>query len=63
MKTNKTSPTRVYMGCGISRTFPGGMYYALTSKGRVMADTLGGVKQLIAERERPKTRPRTGRID
>ncbi len=40
-----------YLGCTITRVFPSGMYYAMTCQGRVLADTLAGIKQLIRERE------------
>jgi len=42
---------RIYLGCTIERNFPSGMYYAMTSQGRVLADTLAGIKSLIKERE------------
>jgi len=35
------------MGCTIDREAYNGMYYALTGSGRVMADTLAGIKELI----------------
>lgn len=43
---------RRYMNCSIEHVRPSGMYSAITSQGRVMADTLNGIKQLIAEREK-----------
>ena len=41
---------KAYKGCTITRAFPSGMFYAMTPSGRVLADTLAGIKQLISER-------------
>lgn len=50
---NQTKP-RTYLGCTIDPKNREGYYYALTSQGRVMADTIAGIKSLIREREKPQ---------
>jgi hypothetical protein len=47
---------KVYLGCTIDPKNREGLYYALTSQGRVMADTIEGIKSLIRDREKPQAK-------
>ena len=45
---------RTYFSCIIERTFPSGYWTSLTPAGRLKADTLAGLKQMIRQAVKSK---------